>query len=85
MSLDTRTSLSLFETDELLDELLSRYAHAIFAGMKIEGTHEDQTHSTTYETRQYSGDVRTCQGLAHSVIIRCEQAWQAREQPGSGY
>lgn len=51
--------LSLVPTDDLLNEIMQRHEHAIFAGMQILGG-EDRRYLTR---RKWVGNGATCQGL----------------------
>lgn len=71
--------IELYTTRQLLDELLARFDHAVFAGLKIDEGIERQ-----YELRDAKGNTRTCQGLALGVIARCEQQREAVAEPTEG-
>jgi len=71
-------NLELIETDKLIDELMNRFDHAIFAGMKV------QAEESQYERWFKTGDLRTCQGLAFGVIARCEDHRREIAQPANG-
>lgn len=72
-------NLELIETQALIDELLRRFEHAVFAGMKVNDASEAQ-----YETYQQVGNARTCQGLAFGLIARCEDYRRAVSEPTVG-
>lgn len=71
-------NLELIETDQLLDELMNRFDHAVFAGMKVK---QDES---TYERWQKTGNLRTCQGLAFGLIARCEDYRRSVSEPTRG-
>ncbi len=71
-------NLELIETKRLIDELLRRFDHAVFAGMKV------QSDESTYERWVKTGNSRTCQGLAFGIIARCEQYRQSIAEPTVG-
>ena len=52
--------LELVSTDDLLDELIARMGHCVFAGLQA-GTHGGDNH--TYWGR-WDGNSHTCVGLA---------------------
>lgn len=72
-------NLELIETDKLINELLRRFEHAVFAGMKVNEASESQ-----YEIRQTIGNQRTCQGLAFGIIARCEDYRRSVSEPTVG-
>lgn len=72
-------NLELIETQALIDELLGRFEHAVFAGLKVNEATESQ-----YEVRQQVGNQRTCQGLAFGIIARCEDYRRAVSEPTIG-
>lgn len=60
----SQTELSFETTDDLLEELLHRFDHAIFAGMNYvddDGTHKCQ--------RRWRGNSFTCAGLASDMNL----------------
>lgn len=69
------SALELIETDVLIDELLRRFDHALFCGMKLINADEH------YERFQKVGNSRTVQGLACSVIARLERDLRNRTSP----
>lgn len=71
--------VELIDTKELVRELLSRFDHAIFAGLKVNEFHDQQ-----YEYRESVGNARTCQGLAYGVISRLESQRNAVAEPCEG-
>lgn len=75
----TRMNLELIETKVLVDELLRRFEHAIFAGLKV-----NEASETQYETHQRVGNQRTCQGLAFGIIARCEDYRRSVSEPTVG-
>lgn len=73
------TNLELVPTDDLLEEVLGRFEHAVFAGLKVNYASETQ-----YEIRRTIGNSRTCQGLAFSLIARCESYRDSISEPTVG-
>lgn len=71
--------LELIETQDLIAELMNRFQHAVFAGMKVNETSEAQ-----YETYRQIGNQRTCQGLAFGLIARCEDYRRSVSEPTVG-
>lgn len=69
------SAVELIETRVLLDELLRRFDHALFCGMKIIDADDH------YERFQKTGNTRTVQGLACSAIGRLERDLAARTAP----
>lgn len=63
--------LELVETSELLDELLRRFDHAAFAGVK--GHDEDRL----AVVGRYKGNAFTVAGLAQSIGLRAIDEWRA--------
>jgi hypothetical protein len=72
-------NLELIETQALIDELLARFNHAVFAGLKV-----NEAMETQYEVRQSVGNQRTCQGLAFGLIARCEDYRRSVSEPTVG-
>lgn len=72
-------NLELAMTSELIDELMVRFDHAVFAGLKV-----DEAVDRQYETVTSKGNMRTCQGLATAVIIRCEHVRVQKAEPVEG-
>ena len=72
-------NLELIETQALIDELLGRFQHAVFAGLKVNEATERQ-----YEVRQQVGNRRACQGLAFGLIARCEDYLRSVSEPTVG-
>jgi hypothetical protein len=72
-------SLELIETKDLIAELLSRFDHAIFAGLKV-----DEGIDKQYELRESKGNTRTCQGLAMGVMMKCEVHRAELAEPADG-
>jgi len=64
-------SLELVATDDLLDELLHRFDHAVFGGLQAKHADEQLI------TRRWFGSHFTCVGLAQSVawvaMVECEE------------
>lgn len=71
-------NIELIETDRLIDELMRRFDHAVFAGMKV------QAEESQYERWFKTGNLRTCQGLAFGIIARCEDHRRAVSEPTVG-
>jgi len=55
--------LDFVDTQELLDELLSRYDYAVFAGMKL------PTLERSLSDRAWKGMHQVCSGLCHDLIF----------------
>ena len=72
-------NLELIETDQLLDELMRRFEHAVFHGLKVNEALESH-----YECRRQCGNSRTCQGLAFGIMTRCEEDLRSRSEPTIG-
>lgn len=72
-------NLELIETPALLDELMNRFQHAVFGGLKVNEMSEVQ-----YECWRKVGNDRTCQGLAFGIIARCEDYRRAVSEPTQG-
>lgn len=59
--------LELATMDQLLDELMKRCDHAVFAGMLLDAP-PGQAVGRIDEKRRIEGNTRTCQGLACGLI-----------------
>lgn len=68
-------NLELVETIALLDELMSRFKHAVFAGMKVRPnpTIKQPDDCDISELKHYKGEHRTCQGMAYSILAHVER------------
>ena len=75
--------IELITTDALITELLSRFDHAIFAGMKVMSEHEDKD-GDIFETRRHVGNTRVCQGLAFEIMCRTQAKWEDKVEPVEG-
>lgn len=81
---DRVNPLELIETDALLTELLNRFEHAVFAGMKTKPNADTPDEPTIYEIYQKSGNSRTCQGLGHGLISWIERKYCAMKSTLDG-
>jgi hypothetical protein len=64
--------LELASTNDLLNELLSRFDHAVFGGMKVRPLREgenDTPDGQIYEEKRVVGNTRTCQGLCFALQL----------------
>lgn len=66
--------INLCSTNELLEELLSRFDHCIFAAMKI------RDNETKITKRKYKGDVDICISLAQKIQQFVYENWQKNEE-----
>lgn len=57
--------IELASTEDLLDELFSRFDHVVFAGMKARPIRDGQI----YEKKRTMGNTRTCQGLCFALML----------------
>ena len=71
------------ETDALIDELMKRFDHAVFAGMKVMSEHDDKD-GDIFETRRHVGNTRVCQGLCFELMCRTQAKWEDKVQPVDG-
>lgn len=67
------SALDGLTNEELLDELMSRYDHAVFAGLRMDGDGNEIE-------RDWMGDETFCKGLAVGLGMYIER--QAREIVG---
>lgn len=58
-----------FSDDELKEELLSRYDHAIFGGIKTAIGSSDGL----LTKRSYMGNCATCTGIAYQIAYMCTE------------
>lgn len=72
-------NIELIETRQLVDELMRRFEHAVFAGLKV-----NEALETQYEMREAVGNMRTCQGLAFAIISKCEYNRNSKAELTSG-
>jgi hypothetical protein len=64
--------LELVSTDALYEELLVRFEHVIFSGIKNRPNQNDQSAQVT--SWRYKGNPFVCQGLACGIIAECQNA-----------
>ena len=69
--------LALCPTDELVVELLSRYDHAIFAGIKNRPTTE--TPNATIRSWRYVGNEHIGISLGHKIMRACQDNLDEQE------
>ena len=77
-------SLELVETEQLITELLSRYDHAVFAGMKVRNEDLITKDGEIVEMRRWVGNTRVCQGLCFELMCRAQASWEDRSEPTEG-
>lgn len=68
--------LQLVKTEVLLAELLGRFEHAVFVGMKTKTATGE-----TYEIWEKTGNSRTCQGLCAGASAWIESRYCEMEEP----
>lgn len=73
------STLALTPTDDLIKELLARYDHAIFAGLKNRPT-EELPHATLRSWR-YVGNEHICTSLGHKMMQVCHENLDRQETP----
>lgn len=73
------SALELASTDALIVELLKRYDHAIFAGLKDRPTAE-MPHATLRSWR-YVGNEHICTSLGHKMMQVCHENLDRQETP----
>ena len=73
------SALTLIATDELIIELLSRYDHAIFAGIKNRPT-DEHPHATLRSWR-YVGNEHIAVSLGHKIMQVCQENMDQQETP----
>ena len=61
--MNTKETLQLLTTSELMDELLRRFDTAIFAGMRDQGKRGEPPTEHIFEIKRYRGDYHTALGL----------------------
>ena len=66
--MDTPTALDLVSTDDLINQLASRYDHAVFAGVKVERAPRQDI-----ESLRWKGNNRICQGLCAHLTAEIEE------------
>jgi hypothetical protein len=70
--------LELTPTDVLYEELLNRYEHVIFSGLKNRPARENEGQQIT--SWRYKGNPFICQGLAFGILHECQQARNDTEE-----
>ena len=76
MSIETVNDLSVYPTDDLLDEVLKRCSPAVFIGTKYD---ESGKGSVWKSIIKYSGNLCTCYGLCSEAGITIHQELIRRE------
>ena len=66
--------INLCSTNELLEELFSRFEHCIFAALKI------RDNETKITKRKYKGNLDTCISLAYKIQQFIFADWRINEQ-----
>ena len=64
--------IELASTEALLDELCSRFDHAVFAGMKVRPLRPNEAECADgqmYEKKRTAGNTRVCQGLCFALML----------------
>jgi len=61
---DGNTDLELITTEVLIEELVGRFDHAVFCGLKVQHQKQVLIH------RKFSGNPWTCSGLAQSMSLK---------------
>jgi hypothetical protein len=56
--------LALFSSHDLIEEVMSRFDHAVFSGLKVQG---DELPYIVH--RQQVGNILTCIGMCHSLAF----------------
>jgi hypothetical protein len=67
--------LELATTDELINELMSRFEHAVFCGMKL------PTEDWQNINRKWKGNSHTCAGLGFQVARTVLDDFEERSIP----
>ena len=75
--------LELATTEALVTELLARFDHAVFAGMKVMSEREDKD-GDIFEMRRHVGNTRVCQGLCFELMCRAQAKWEDKVEPVEG-
>lgn len=66
--------INLCSTNELLEELLSRFDHCVFAALKC------RDNQTLMTKRKFKGNSDTCIGLAHKIQQLIYEDWKSKEK-----
>lgn len=66
--------INLYSTNELLEELFSRFEHCIFAALKV------RDNKTKVTKRKFKGDIDVCISLAHKIQQFIYEDWQKNEK-----
>lgn len=60
----TENSLQFVSTSDLINELMGRYEHSVFAGIQTAVKDKDDV----ITDRHYQGNFATCSGLCNEII-----------------
>ena len=71
---DIPGKLDLISDEELIDEIISRFDHAVFGGIKE--IHEDDDEIT----REWAGKEFTCKGIAIGIIEKINEDMNGVEE-----
>lgn len=66
-------------TDVIYDELLNRFEHVIFSGLKAKP--EDGSPGQRLTSWRYKGDPFVCMGLAYGIMHECQTFRDSDEEP----
>ncbi len=67
--------LKLVPTSDLLEEVLHRFDHAVFSGMRVQNNNDIDTMG------RWHGNSFACAGLAVDVQQRCIKAFHDKSRP----
>lgn len=67
--------IGLVPTKDLLDEIFSRFDHAIFSGMRV------QNDSSIDNLGRWNGNSFACAGLAAAAQIKCLNDFEEKSRP----
>lgn len=71
--------LGLVQTSDLINELLGRYQHAVFAGIALMTT--DGDFGVQHIRRKWKGNNVTCQGLCWTLANACDGDLNETSEP----
>lgn len=72
--------IELASTEDLLNELCSRFDHVVFAGMKVRPIRKGEIETADgqlYEKKRTMGNTRTCQGLCFALMLMKQEDFDA--------
>lgn len=69
-------SIELIPSEDLIMELMNRFDHAVFAGMKVDATPDKKS----FTARKWKGNSATCSGMAFQIACRIHNVSEEEDE-----